>query len=100
MSTTTTYIKKEKAQVPVLRFSEFNDLWKQHKIGEFVKDRKEVAENDYNLNIPRYVDTFEEEEPVDLAAVAQELKAIDKDMATTDATIADYCNQLGIETPF
>jgi type I restriction enzyme M protein len=60
----------------------------------------EVAENDYNLNIPRYVDTFEEEEPVDLAAVAQELKAIDTDMATTDATIADYCNQLGIDTPF
>ena len=60
----------------------------------------EVAENDYNLNIPRYVDAFEEEEPVDLAAVAQELKAIDTDMATTDATIADYCNQLGIDTPF
>ena len=66
----------------------------------YVATREEVAENDYNLNIPRYVDTFEEEEPVDLAAVAQELKAIDTDMATTDATIADYCNQLGIDTPF
>jgi type I restriction enzyme M protein len=61
---------------------------------------QEVAENDYNLNIPRYVDTFEEEEPVDLASVSNELKAIDTDMATTDATIADYCNQLGIVTPF
>jgi len=61
---------------------------------------QEVAENDYNLNIPRYVDTFEEEEPVDLATVSNELKAIDTDMATTDATIADYCNQLGIDTPF
>jgi len=60
----------------------------------------EVAENDYNLNIPRYVDTFEEEEPVDLATVSKALKAIDTDMATTDATIADYCNQLDIETPF
>ena len=66
----------------------------------YVATREEIAENDYNLNIPRYVDTFEEEEPVDLAAVAQELKAIDTDMATTDATIADYCNQLGIDTPF
>tara|TARA_R110002051_G_scaffold181460_1_gene250943 strand:+ start:10037 stop:11641 length:1605 start_codon:yes stop_codon:yes gene_type:complete len=66
----------------------------------YVATLKEIAENDYNLNIPRYVDTFEEEEPVDLAAVAQELKAIDTDMATTDATIADYCEQLGIETPF
>jgi type I restriction enzyme M protein len=60
----------------------------------------EVAENDYNLNIPRYVDTFEEEEPVDLATVSNALKAIDTDMATTDATIADYCKQLGIDTPF
>jgi type I restriction enzyme M protein len=60
----------------------------------------EVAENDYNLNIPRYVDTFEEEEPVDLATVSKALKAIDTDMTTTDATIADYCNQLGIDTPF
>ncbi|RUT79012.1 type I restriction-modification system subunit M [Ancylomarina longa] len=60
----------------------------------------EIAENDYNLNIPRYVDTFEEEEPVDLASVAKELKAIDADMATTDATIADYCKQLGITSPF
>lgn len=66
----------------------------------YVATLQEVAENDYNLNIPRYVDTFEEEEPVDLAAVAQELKAIDTDMANTDATIADYCNQLGIDTPF
>ena len=66
----------------------------------YVATLQEVAENDYNLNIPRYVDTFEEEEPVDLAAVAQELKTIDADMATTDATIADYCNQLGIDTPF
>ncbi|SHJ62069.1 type I restriction enzyme M protein [Reichenbachiella agariperforans] len=60
----------------------------------------EVRENDYNLNIPRYVDTFEEEEPVDLAAVANELKSLEKDMLSTDGTIADYCKQLGIETPF
>jgi len=59
----------------------------------------EVAENDYNLNIPRYVDTFEEEEPIDLSAVAAELKQIDTDMAGLDAQIADFCAQLGIEAP-
>ena len=31
----------------------------------------DIKENDYNLNIPRYVDTFEEEEPVDLGAVSK-----------------------------
>ena len=66
----------------------------------YVADLGEVRENDYNLNIPRYVDTFEEEEPVDLRKVSKELKALDKDMQKTDKTIADYCKQLGIDTPF
>lgn len=60
----------------------------------------EVAENEYNLNIPRYVDTFEEEEKVDLAAISSELKALEKEMDTTNTTIADFCKQLGIVTPF
>ena len=62
-----------------------------------VVELDEIKENDYNLNIPRYVDTFEEEEPVDLTEVSEALKAIDKEMKTTDTTIADFCNQLGFE---
>ncbi len=61
---------------------------------------QEVKDNDYNLNIPRYVDTFEEAESIDLEVVASEIKALDKDMATTDLLIADFCNQLNISTPF
>ena len=59
----------------------------------------EIAENDYNLNIPRYVDTFEEEVPVDLAAVTAELKQIDLDMVGIDDTIRGFCDELGIEAP-
>jgi type I restriction enzyme M protein len=66
----------------------------------YVAELDEVRENDYNLNIPRYVDTFEEEEPVDLQVVSGELKTLDNDMQETDAVIADYCKQLGIDTPF
>lgn len=66
----------------------------------YVASLDEVRENDYNLNIPRYVDTFEEEEPVDLKAVSDELKALEKEMQETDKEIADYCKQLGIDTPF
>jgi len=66
----------------------------------YVADLDEVRENDYNLNIPRYVDTFEEEGPVDLQAVSQELKTLDKEMKKTDSVIANYCKQLGIDTPF
>ena len=60
----------------------------------------EVAGNECNLNIPRYVDTFEEEEEIDLDAVATALHAVDVDMKNTDKTIAEFCNELGIKTPF
>ena len=60
----------------------------------------QVEENDYNLNIPRYVDTFEEEEPIDLAVVSKELREVAERSRSTDKTIADYCKQLEIDTPF
>lgn len=66
----------------------------------YVAELDEVRENDFNLNIPRYVDTFEEEEPVDLKAVTDESKALEKDMQGTDRMIVDYCKQLGIDPPF
>jgi type I restriction enzyme M protein len=66
----------------------------------YVASLDEIAENDYNLNIPRYVDTFEEEEPVDLNQVAHELKGIDQDMKEVDEEIASFCNELNISTPF
>lgn len=61
---------------------------------------QEIKENDYNLNIPRYVDTFEEEEVIDLDKVSSELKALEIDMKTTDETIASFCRELNISTPF
>ena len=59
----------------------------------------EIVENDYNLNIPRYVDTFEDEEPIDLAAVSTELKQLDKDMVAIDDIIRGFCDELGIAAP-
>jgi len=61
---------------------------------------QEIAKNDYNLNIPRYVDTFEEEETIDLDVVSRELVAIELEMKTTDVEIAKFCKELGISTPF
>ena len=66
----------------------------------YLASMAEIKENDYNLNIPRYVDTFEEEEPVDLAAVSSQLQALEAEMTTTDATIAKFCEELGIAKPF
>jgi len=59
-----------------------------------------VRENDYNLNIPRYVDTYEEEETINIAAIANELKALEAEMQSTDETIAEFCKELKIATPF
>jgi type I restriction enzyme M protein len=61
---------------------------------------QEIAANDYNLNIPRYVDTFEAENSIDINAIAQELVTLEKHIAETDATIAEFCKELNISTPF
>jgi type I restriction enzyme M protein len=79
--------------------STFRELKTEDKYS-YVANLDEVRENDYNLNIPRYVDTFEEEEKVDLQAVSNELKQLEKDMQDMDKTIADYCQQLNIDSPF
>lgn len=59
-----------------------------------------IKANDYNLNIPRYVDTFEAEDTIDLGAISAQLIALDKASQTTDVTIASFCKELGIEPPF
>lgn len=60
----------------------------------------EVAANDYNLNIPRYVDSFEREAAIDLHQVSANLKKLKEEMVQIDNLIAGYCQQLGIPTPF
>lgn len=66
----------------------------------YVATIAEIKENDYNLNIPRYVDTFEEEEPVDLETVSSMLKQLNEDIKKADTEIAAFCKQLNISTPF
>jgi type I restriction enzyme M protein len=60
----------------------------------------EIADNDYNLNIPRYVDTFEEEEHIDLEAVAKRIQELSREMEATDEKISAFCKELGISSPF
>ncbi|MCC0062710.1 MAG: type I restriction-modification system subunit M [Defluviimonas sp.] len=59
----------------------------------------EIAENDFNLNIPRYVDTFEPEPEIDLAKEAAQVRAIDAKMGALDKAIRDFCAELGLESP-
>ena len=57
---------------------------------------KEIEGNDYNLNIPRYVDTFEEEEEIDIKAVMAEIKELESKRTELDAQIEVYLKELGI----
>jgi type I restriction enzyme M protein len=61
---------------------------------------QEIADNDYNLNIPRYVDTFEAEDSIDINAVAAEIRELDEQMVAIDSTLAGFCKELNISTPF
>lgn len=54
----------------------------------------EIKENDYNLNIPRYVDTFEEEEPIDLDEVNRELESNAKEMERLQKELQAMIDQL------
>ena len=58
---------------------------------------QEIIDNDYNLNIPRYVDTFEEEEPIDIKAVMAEIKELEAKRADLDKQIKVYLKELGLE---
>lgn len=58
-----------------------------------------IEENDFNLNIPRYVDTFVEDELVNLDEVLAELKAANVRLKDVDVTIARFCTELGLEAP-
>lgn len=62
----------------------------------YVASRDEIIENDYNLNIPRYVDTFEEEEPVDMAEVKQNIKEIKSEIAEVEKQMEAYLEELGL----
>jgi type I restriction enzyme M protein len=62
----------------------------------YVADFAEIEENDFNLNIPRYVDTFEEEEEIDVRAVQKEIDGLEKELASVQKEITGYLKELGL----
>ncbi|HMG15975.1 MAG TPA: N-6 DNA methylase, partial [Saprospiraceae bacterium] len=56
---------------------------------------KEIQDNDYNLNIPRYVDTFEEEAPVDIAATQAEINRLKSELVAVENKMNEYLKELG-----
>lgn len=62
----------------------------------YVATYDEIVENDYNLNIPRYVDTFEEEEPVDMDKVKRNIEDIKEELRDVEAKMEKYLEELGL----
>ncbi|MEM5563957.1 type I restriction-modification system subunit M [Psychroserpens sp. AS72] len=95
--------------------NEFNDAINQNKLSDANIDKiiraykgwetidkysykakfEEIAENEYNLNIPRYVDTFEEEEPVNIKATQEEIKAIKQQIEIVEQSLEEHLISLG-----
>lgn len=56
----------------------------------------DIQENDYNLNIPRYVDTFEEEAPVDIKATQESIVALKQELAHVESQMESYLKELNL----
>ncbi len=77
----------------------FDTYRKRKDIEKFSRkvDFDEIEENDFNLNITRYVDTFEEEAPVDIKANLKELAALDPELQKLEKQMFEYLKELGVK---
>lgn len=74
-------------------FDEYKDKEKYSAVVPLSK----IKENDFNLNISRYVDTSEEEEEIDIELVLQEIRELKMDIADTEEKLNGYLEELGFE---
>jgi type I restriction enzyme M protein len=61
----------------------------------FVATFEEIKENEFNLNIPRYVDTFVEEDEIDISTVQKEINELNKQLEQTEKEMEKYIKDLG-----
>lgn len=90
----------------ILRDSDIDDIVdayvKRENLDKYahVASMAEISENGFNLNIPRYVDTFEPEEEIDLNAVAAEIRKLQAQIKDIDAELKPFFDELGLDFPF
>lgn len=65
-----------------------------------VASMEEIADNGFNLNIPRYVDTFEKEPEIDLKVVSAEIRSLQKEIKDINAELKPYFEELDLDFPF
>lgn len=90
----------------ILRESDINKIVEAYEKREdmdkyaHVATMDEIKENGFNLNIPRYVDTFEPEPEIDLNEVAKEIRKLQAEIKDIDAQLKPYFDELGLDFPF
>lgn len=89
------YLREEDVEKIVDTYRERKEIEKYSK----KVSMKEIEENDYNLNIPRYVDTFEEEEEINLDEIVSKIEKLAEEEKEIDKTIKGFCDELGIKAP-
>lgn len=86
------YLREEDIQRILKAYLERKDIDKYCHVASL----EEIKENDFNLNIPRYVDTFEEEEPIDIHQVMADIKELEAKRDELDKEIEKYLKELGL----
>ncbi|MFS0865346.1 type I restriction-modification system subunit M [Fredinandcohnia sp. 179-A 10B2 NHS] len=86
-------LREEDIEKIVVTFNEFIDIEKYAAI----VDINTIKDNEYNLNISRYIDTSEEEEEIDISGVINDLKEIKKEFSKTEAKLNNYLRELGLD---
>jgi type I restriction enzyme M protein len=90
------YLRKSDIAKLITTFTNREELPKYSHIASI----DQIKSNDFNLNIPRYVDTFEAEELIDIDKIAEEIKDLDKESKLIDKQIERFCKELNIKIPF
>lgn len=85
-------LRDEDIEKIVSTFREFREVEKYSHVATL----EEIREAEFNLNIPRYVDTFEEEEEIDIPAVQKEIQEIEAELAQTQKELNQYLKELGL----
>lgn len=80
----------------ITRIVEAYQVWQNKEKYSYVASFDEIKENDFNLNIPRYVDTFEEEELVDIDEVQRSIASIEAELVNVQTQMKKYLDELGI----
>jgi type I restriction enzyme M protein len=85
-------IREEHINAIVNAFKNGKEIEKYCHIATF----EELEQNDFNLNIPRYVDSFEAEEEIDVKAVQKEIDVLEKELVDVRKKLSGYLKELGL----